>query len=531
MKISFSLAPLTGKKAKEGQIIKLPGLLLDSIALNAMKQEVGLVEIIDALKEYKRKIILLRSSSISDKELQVVQKAIQEELFVKSPKSFSIKNWSGNTGYQKFKNSLYDGVLMSPKAYIGIFAFLVIAFFLFTLANSILNGFKHVGKSIYDGVEKNFSAGQYGGISPVGMQNFDERDSEEKEETRGSSGQDGTSSREVIEEYNDVTIDCPAILRLWSSVYSQKPNELGFKMWDFFPEVEDQLNLYVTFESYLEEFEMLEFKELFSKAFNVEKSMSGHVELKPKAFNASQALWGLQVALTHLSVKPYDEEREGLFGIFLENYQGQINQIINKSIQNHYKVLSYLFPERVLNKVRGQVQIDEELSRQILDFATLDKNERNPNELEIKAFRVYLSEHNYFVGGDVDAEEAVGLDLLSRLPDHILFDSEKMSVERMAELRRQIPNFSWLKSADKKIHKQFLLSLTPDEATYFMSKYEGFPAFKQDLDSRTMSRMQEFKIKSSNESSIKVILGLRKKIKYFYTPVEEERENEVIQAA
>lgn len=526
MKITFTLSPKSGKKNKEAQIIKLPGLLLDVVSLNAIKKEVGLVEIIEALKEYNRKIVILKSTDVSKKEVQVVQKAIQEELFIKSSKSFSVKEWTANTGYQKFKSSLYSGILMSPKAYMGIFAFLVISFLIFSLASSIMNGFKHMGKSIYDSVEKSLTTNQ--NAVPMGTAAFDEP---EKDEQDKSSESGEGSSREVIEEYNNVEIDCQAISNLLSLVYSQKPNELSFKMWDFFPEIEDQLNLYVTFESHLEEYIMNDFKDLFQRVFNVENSMSGHVELKPKAFNATQVLWSLQVALTHLSVKPLDEKREKLFDVFSTNYQGQIDQIIDESISGHYKILNYLFPDRVMAKVENKAQIDEDLSRQIVEFLTISKSEREPSELELISFSNYLSENNYFADKSLDADEEQELSILSRLSDHVLFDSEKLNADKLAKLRLQIPNFSWLSSSDGKMHKQFVLSLTPEEAAYFINNYEGYSTFKGSLDSRTLSRMQEFRIRAKNDDSTKIILGLRKKIKYFYKPVENEGENEIIQAA
>ncbi len=129
MEISVSLAPkFTLTEDKDQKVIKLPGLLLDVVALNQVKEEIGLVEIIDALKDYKRKIVFLRGSKVSDKELKVVQQAVQDELFLENQNDFVVKEWSANTTISNFRERLYSGVLISPKMYMSIMAFLIIAF-------------------------------------------------------------------------------------------------------------------------------------------------------------------------------------------------------------------------------------------------------------------------------------------------------------------------------------------------------------------------------------------------------------------
>ena len=127
IKITYSLSPILNKTKDGKEIINLPGLMLDSISLNAMRREVGLVEIIEDLKTYKRKIIFSKIPSVKSDELEQVQEAVKNELFFGSKENFVVKNWSGVGGLDKFKESMYSNVLMSPKVYLGVFAFLIIA--------------------------------------------------------------------------------------------------------------------------------------------------------------------------------------------------------------------------------------------------------------------------------------------------------------------------------------------------------------------------------------------------------------------
>jgi len=50
--------------------------------------------------------------------------------------------------------------------------------------------------------------------------------------------------------------------------------------------------------------------------------------------------------------------------------------------------------------------------------------------------------------------------------------------------------------------------------------YKDYDAFKEGLDSRSLSRLQELEIKSTTHSSVEIVLGLRSKIGRFYKSVE-----------
>lgn len=524
VQISYSLLPLKNTKKIKNEIVKLPGLFLDSLSLYPSKKEVGLIEIIEALGDYKRKIVILKSSRISDKEIDVVRQALMDELFISDSKSFEVKKWSTKkVWYNDLKTSFRDKVLTSPFAYLGLLAFLIISFLLFSLSSSILNGFKHVGKSIFDSVEKSMATA---GFEPI-AENNTALDSGGLNENSGNAV---VENSDMMSEAKGKAIDCHAILKLLSKALSVKPNELRFHLWDVFPSIQDQLSLYIAFETELGPENMEVFSKLFNSVFQIESGAENNA-VKSKSAGVQSALWQLRLRLTHLVVKPLDRNTEKIFGLFSENYSGQIDAIIDGSIKNHFKILSYVFEEKVNARISSLDEFEDEFSDQIMSYVTRGEDYKVPSDLDIRNFEQHLKANKCFLGKSAEKTNARDFSLLSKLSDRVLFAPGKMDEDRLELLNNHIPNFNWIDLSKTKSHKGFILSLTPDEATHFMTHFSNFEEFKLAVDTRTSSRLQELKIKSQNPESVRAVVGLRQKIGRFYTAPEAEKGDELQTAA
>jgi hypothetical protein len=526
-KITYSLLPGDEFKKSETAIIKLPGLLLDAISLNSVKKEVGLVEIMDALKNYKRKIVILKSSRINTQEIDVLKQALSDDIFLADVGEILVKPWSvEKIWYNDLKTSFKNNILTSPYAYLGLIVFLVISFLIFGLSSAILDGFKTVGKSIYDSVEQSMGGSGANGMSAV-----------KNDEAAPLGGADGVSQFEVVDSdfgggFDSQEVDFHSLLSLIVKTATQKPCEFKMKMWEIFPNVNDQLSLYIAFETELQTENMEVFSQMFNSIFKMGSSESSKLPNKDSSSGGVQSsLWHLRLSLTYMMVMPVDSKREGALDLILKNFQGQLDAIIAGSLSEHFKVMSYLFPKKVANSLNNLDEIDEKFTDQIIKFASTEQELRSPSDLDFKNFEKHLIENNYFLQDFSKEEKARDFDLLSRLSDHILFGNKEFSGEILNEFNKKVPNLNWIDLDKEDVHKNFIMSLAPDEAAHFVQHYDQIDLFREKLNTRTSSRLQDLILKSQNPNSVVSVKGLRTKIGMFYTYKVEEESNGLQSAA
>jgi len=517
-KVTFSLSPINGVKNEKNDIVKLPGLLLDVISLNSVKKETGLVEIVDALKDYKRKITILKTSKTSDKEIAVLKQALTEELYLDSQENFNVKPWSNQKTWAKsFTSAFYQKVLLSPWALIGLLCFAVVSFLLYSMSTSILKGLSQLGKSIFDGIEKSISSRDLG---EEPEENFNDLEASAAGlELENVDQIDGAFQNEDFQN-----IDCSLVLKQMLQAQDVKPHEFNFRMLESFSKIEEQLNLYVFFEAGLKSQDLVSFDSLYKSVFKAQP-VSSHLNLKKNSGDIKKTIWELRLTLTHLTVSPTDRVKEEIFSIVTKEYSGQIDKIIENLVMNHFNVLSYVFNNRIMHLLNHKKEIDEQLSIKVVNYIAQNDLSLPPTEVEIKSFERDLVKNSHFKNSETLFSNSEEMNIFKKLPDDLLFSKAGLGEEVKAALKTQIPNLSWVHSEDKNTSKRFLLSLTSDEAAHFVQNYGDYQNFKTSLESRVLSRLQELEIKSKNPNSSKAILGLRSKIgRYFVPPVQTEQE-------
>ncbi|MGH1468442.1 MAG: hypothetical protein ACRBBP_06145 [Bdellovibrionales bacterium] len=514
--ISVLLSPVDMELAsKESNAkVRLPGLLLGGIESLDPQQAASVLGVIQALKEYKRSVTIVKKRSISDSDMKALQAGIREYLALRADEiinvkdsSFSLggalKNWRGDLGESVytsfFKSNLWAWV---PVSLLILFAF----------STFFASAFKSVFKSLGDSIERSAGIDSSGGASSdVNMNGFDE--------IKPESGFSDVIETEVDQVF---AVEPLSILEKVLQLHVTSKFELFNILWSFLPSAEKQISFFEVISSEADLIQSDDFKEVFFEVFKL--SPYAISNMKGENFLTGKELARLHKSLVCAQLIDVDPVREKALSAVFPKHGGALEKIIEGSLEQFFSVIYYLFPEKVLETLAANPSISKKVSGKIAFHLASSKADVGPGELEIKSFVDFLDNDSFLQSDGVIALDDKTMRLLYSIPDSAIFVEDQWDERYKDHIMKVVPNVNWLTGSSSPLLKKFFLNITEEEMVYISSEHPNFDSLFESLDERGRLKVQE-KISRGSKSELPVnILVLREKIKRVFKPLEEKSE-------
>ncbi len=515
--VAVLISPLnmeTLNEPKKAVRVRLPGLLLGGIEAPEEELTVGVFEIIQALKDYKRSVTIIKKKNVSTEDVEALKAGIREYLALRENETIEIQNnifnlkaamqnWKGD-----LEQSIYTSVFKSKFwAWVPLTLFVLFAFSFF-----FASAFKKVFKSLGESIEK--SAGDGAGAG-----------------SRGAEGSmSGFDDISADSDFNDLVetevdqlfeVDPLSILEKILALYGSAKFELFSILWNFLPSAEKQISFYELISAEADELQKQEFKDIFFEAFRV--TPSAILNMKAGTFLNGQELANLHKSLLCAQLMDVDPKREKVLSAVYPEHGGAVGKIIEASLEQFFNVVYYLFPNDVLSVLSAKPELSKNISGKVAFYFSKSEEERSPNDLDIKGFVSFLEDDESINGKGSVALDEKTVRLLYNIPDSAIFNEEQWSDDYKQRIMATVPNVNWIVSDNPFTLKSFFLNITDQEMRYIESEHPQFEHLFNSLDERGRMRIQEKISKAKRSVKIISVATLRAKIKKVFKPIKAEK--------
>lgn len=491
--------------------IRIPGILLGGIQEEeGPEQTIGIFEIVDSLKYYKREVSVIKKAKVSDEEMAALQSGIREFLSLQADEEIKVKdnifnfteamkNWQSD-----FKESIYTSLFKSSYWIWIPVALLTLFLGAFLISLTFRKSFKGLGESI----EKSSAAQESAAFSGRG-DIFDE----------GESGESDYEDLVETEVESNFGADMEQVVAKIFKLYDKSKYELFNILWSQFPTEGKQIAFYEALVNATDPSLETKINAFFFEVFKIKSFHNinfGKEALNPSEFSK------LNKSLIYALLVEHNEKREKALSAIFPTYGDSLQGLIKSTVENFFQVVYFIFPDSVTKIIEKDQEMAKKLSSQIITMMSQPKENVEPQDIEIQKFI------NYVKSGDFKENEEVKLDsnikaLIKNLPDSEIFNSSIWPENIRKQIMKELPNINWIDTSDFARLKPFLLSLSDEEALYLSREYPNYDELFQALDERGQIRFNEKMQRANHDAKEVRIAHFRAKIKKFF--VYKERNN------
>lgn len=494
----------------------IPGLLIGGMKGDLKEDTAGLYEIIKALEDYQRSVSLIITQKVDQVEIDALTAGIKDSLFLRDDETIKVeeKIFSFNEAMKNWKSDFKESAYNSFFKQGNWIWFPIITLFLLLMALFISKSIRSIGRSIENSAQK-------------GIDMADRYASGPSLEEVANAADDSMYSSQVEEEVTNrvYEVDQEDTIKKIIELYYKSQGMLFYTLWENIPKLSKQVSFYKAMSGFTDNKNTIVFDEIINATFHLSDQQLSN-EVSNDEFTPEE-LSKLHTDLFCNLLERGDEIKNNLLVYIYPRYGGFVNELIEASIDDHFKVVFYLFPTKTVNILENNVAKAKSASTKIA--ASLAAENKEPTESEIQSFIDFVNADETLESAKSSKEGSKGgvspekMRMLVAMPDDVLMNGD-WSPDILKAIKTQIPNLNWIEDDSKKF-KQFLLRLNSKELKYLSDEFLNFNNLYDSLDDRDKIRVDE-KLNTVNEKDSFVIRDFRKKISTLYQPTLSTVEDE-----